>query len=281
MVHAQEKEIKQSIAYLQKLQTDSGGFRAYDPGPKLIEVPPTLRATSAAIRALGYLGGDISKKDACVKFVESCWDAEAGGFANEPKAKPDVFSTAVGLMAVTELRMSADKYADACNKYLTKHAKSFDDIRIAAAGLERAEAKSPKQKDWLKEVEAMATPDGTFGKGDGTARDTASAIVTILRIGASEPGADRTKAWLKVLKAGQRQDGGWGKTDGKASDLESSYRVMRCFVMLKARPDNVDGLRAFIAKCRNADGGYGSAPGQSSTAADTYFAAIITHWLKQ
>jgi hypothetical protein len=86
---------------------------------------------------------------------------------------------------------------------------------------------------------------------------------------------------LQVLRDGQRQNGGWGKdTDAIGSDLETTYRVMRCFVMLKARPD-VEGVRSFVAKCRNEDGGYGVAPGQPSSVGGTYFAAIITHWLKQ
>jgi hypothetical protein len=85
-----------------------------------------------------------------------------------------------------------------------------------------------------------------------------------------------------VLIDGQRQNGGWGKDDSEiASDLETTYRVMRCFVMLKARPANVEGVRSFVAKCRNEDGGYGVAPAQPSSVSGTYFAAIITHWLKQ
>ena len=56
---------------------------------------------------------------------------------------------------------------------------------------------------------------------------------------------------------------------------------MRCFVMLKARPDRVEDVRAFVAKCRNDDGGYGIAPGQPSSVSSTYFASIITHWLKE
>jgi hypothetical protein len=109
------------------------------------------------------------------------------------------------------------------------------------------------------------------------ARDTGGSVVTVLRLGGKT--SDRC---VKVLKAGQRQNGGYGKADSdSASDLETTYRVMRCFVMLKARPDNVEGVRSFVAKCRNADGGYGVAPGQPSSVGGTYFAAIITHWLKQ
>jgi hypothetical protein len=279
LLHAQDAGVKQSITYVQKLQTDLGGFLANEPKAKGIKVEPTLRATSAAVRALTYLGGDVPKKDACIKFVERCWNAESGGFSDEPKGKPDVFSTAVGLMAVVELKMPTEKYAKGAVKYLSNNAKSFEDIRIAAAGLETLKTRSPKNALWSAAVLIMETKDGVYGQGSGQARDTASAVVTLLRLEEFKTQNDRA---LKVLKTGQRKDGGWGKADSDTgSDLESTYRVMRCFIMLKARPDSVDGVRAFLAKCRNEDGGYGIAPGQPSSVGGTYFAAIITHWLKQ
>lgn len=275
---AGEPGLKETIAYVQKLQTRSNGFLAGAPkstAPAL----PTLRATSSAVRALHYFGGDIPYKDACITFVESCHDPATGGFRDTPKGTPDVFSTAVGLMAVTELKMPTDKYAQGAVKYLSDNAKSFEDIRIAAAGLERLKAKSPKNDDWLKEVVKLQNPDGTFGKGPGQARATGGSVVTLLRLGGKVPDTERV---LKVLKAGQRQNGGYGKNDDEiASDLETTYRVMRCFVMLKSKPGNVEGIRSFVAKCRNPDGGYGIAPGQASSIGGTYFASIILHWLKE
>jgi hypothetical protein len=271
--HAGDAAVKQSIAYVQKLQTDGGGFLAQ----AALDKPgvPSLRATSAAVRALHYLGGDIKDKDACIKFVASCHDAESGGFSDVPKGKPGVFETAVGLMAVTELKMPADKYADGASKYLAENAKTFEEIRIAAAGFEAIKKKSPQEKAWLGEVLKI----DVLGNGPGQSRATASAVVTILRLGSKPPAPGEC---IKVLKAGQRQNGGWGKADDEiASDLETTYRVMRCFVMLKARPDNIEGVRSFVAKCRNADGGYAVAPGQPSSIGGTYFASIITHWLKE
>ena len=277
-VQAGEPGVKQTIAYVQKLQAASGGFRSHEPKPDAVKILPTLRATSAAVRALKYLGGDVPNQAACVKFVESCWNAEAGAFSDEPKGKPDVFATAVGLMAVTELNLPTEKYAKAALKYLSDNAESFEDIRIAAAGLERLKAKSPQNDRWQGEVKKLQSLDGIFGKELGQARATGGGVVTMLRLGAKY---DDSAPILKVLKAGQRQNGGWGKADSEtASDLDTTYRVMRCFMMLKARPDNVEGLRSFVAKCRNEDGGYGIAPGQLSSVGGTYFAAIITHWLK-
>ena len=275
--------VKKTIAYVQKLQTESDGFRSHQPKADTDKVEPSLRATSAAVRALKYLGGELPNKDGCIKFVESCWDADAGGFADTPKGKTDVFSTAVGLMAVVELKMPAGKYAGAAGKYLSANAKTFEDIRIAAAGFEAIGKSPPNILEWRAEVIKSTEKDGTFGKGPGAARETASHVVTLLRFAAKPKEPDPFgKALIKVLNDGQHQNGGWGKADSEtAYDLETSYRVMRCYVMLKAKPGNVEGVRSFVAKCRNADGGYAVAPGQPSSVSGTYFAAIILHWVKE
>ena len=273
-------DIRTTIAFVQKLQTSSGGFL---PGPAVKGKMPTLRATSAAIRALKYLEPGkmiaIPKKEMAAKFVASCFDKDSGGFADTPGGKPDVFSTAVGLMAVVELKMPLADYQDSAVKYLSENSKSFEDIRIAVAGLEAIKQDSPRASAWLEQVEKMRNPDGTYGKELGRARDTGGAVVAVLRLKGK---VTDLKQVLKVLKEGQRLNGGYGKADSElASDLETTYRVMRAFVMLKTRPDDVEGIRSFFAKCRNEDGGYAVAPGEPSTVAGTYFAAIIRHWLEK
>jgi hypothetical protein len=275
--HAGDAAAKKSIAYVQKLQSASGGFRAASPKPGS-DVPPTLRATTAGVRALKYLGGNLPNKANAVKFVESCWDANSGGFGNTPMEKPDVISTAIGLMAVVELKMPVDKFADAASKYLSENAKAFEEIRMAAAGFEAINKKAPKAREWAEEVRrGQNKGEFAFGKGPGQARDTASAVVTLHRLLGPPPFATD---YLKPLEAGQRKNGGWGKADGDA-DLETTYRVMRYYHMLKTKPGNADAVRSFIAKCRNEDGGYGVAPGQASSVNGTYFAAIVLHWLKE
>jgi prenyltransferase beta subunit len=276
-IHAGEPGVKQSIAYLQKLQTDSGGFRASEPKAKEPKGEPTLRATSAAVRALKYLGGDVPNKAACIKFVETCWNAEAGGFSDEPKGKADVFCTAVGLMAVAELKMPTEKYAKSAVKYLSENAKSFEEIRMAAAGFEAIGAKSDKHEAWIREITKGRNPDGSYGKGEGKYRATAGSVVTILRLGGK---VDDTENARKILFHGQRPGGGFINDAGK-QDLESSYRIMRFYHMIKDFPPSSTAMRQFVAKCKNADGGYGIAPEQPSSVSGTYFAAIITHWLKQ
>ncbi len=277
-LHAEAR--KQSVAYVRSLQAPAGGFLPSRPDPKSKVAPhPTLRATSAAIRALKYLGGAVPDRDACAKFVAACFDAESGGFRDAPgKGKPDVFSTAVGIMAVKELKMPGATYDEPAVKYLAEHAKSFGDIRIAVAGLEALKRPSPTAAAWLAEVNKKWNADGTAGKDDGVARETASVAVTLLRLG--QKIKDRA-AVLKAMRGDQRNNGGFGKEGAPVSDLETSYRVLRAFVMLKDRPEEVEALRSFVAKCRNDDGGYAVSPNEPSSVGATYFAAILLHWLER
>jgi prenyltransferase beta subunit len=268
------EERKATVAWLQGLQTDDGGFlpSANRQGKS------GLRSTSSALRALNYFQGAPKDKQAAADFVTKCFDNDTGGFADRPGGTPDVPTTAIGLMAVVELGNTTGKVEPAL-KYLGQHVKTFEDIRIAAAGCEAVGARpTPAGEAWLKELVKMRHEDGTFGTGDGAARDTGGAVVAVLRLGGEVPHKDNV---LKTIRAGQRGDGGWGKADAKGSDLESSYRVMRCFHMLKEKPDSADRLKEFIAKCRNKDGGYGTAPGQESSVGGTYYAATILHWLEE
>jgi prenyltransferase beta subunit len=269
---------KATVAWLRGLQAADGGFLPAAPDPAGVRLSKSsLRSTSSALRALKYFGGEAPDRKAAAAFVARCFDKDAGGFGDSPGGKPDVATTAVGIMAVVELKAPTEPYADAVLKYLGDNVKTFEDVRIAAAGLEALGRKGPRDGDWLKQVAKLRHEDGTYGKDDGAARDTGGATVAVLRLGGEVPHKDNV---LKTIKGGQRDDGGWGKAGAK-SDLESSYRVMRCFHMLKEKPANVDRLRMFIAKCRNKDGGYGTEPGQASTVGGTYFASIILHWLEE
>jgi prenyltransferase beta subunit len=272
---ASEKQA--TVAYVQALQTPEGGFlpmKASSPGK------PSLRATGPALRALKYFGGAPRDKEACCRFVESCFDKNTGAFSDQPGGKPDVIVTAVGLMALVELNLPTERYADSCVKFLGEHAKSFEEIRMAAAGFEAVGKRAPEAQQWVAELARTSNPDGTFGKDTGLARDAGGAVVAELRLGAQLSPTQRANV-LKALKNGQRPDGGFGKAGTPDSDLESAYRIVRCLIMLKERPANVAALKQFIGKCRNADGGYGVAPGQPSGVSGTYFAGILTHWLQE
>jgi prenyltransferase beta subunit len=264
-------EKKATVAYLQALQTKEGGFR---PTPKA--AAPSLRATSSSLRALRYFGGKAPDVEAARKFVLSCHDHRTGGFADTPGGKPDVIVTAVGLMALVELKVPTEKYENKAIAFMTDTAKAFEQVRMTAAGLEAVGKKSEKNEEWIRVLRAKQNRDGTFGKGKGLVRETGSAVACLLRLGGTVKDKD---AVVAALDAGQRGDGGFGREGETGSDLETSYRVTRTYVMLGARPKKADALAAFVGKCRNADGGYGVTPGAPSSVGGAYFAGIILHWL--
>jgi hypothetical protein len=278
---AQTPEIQakvQSVLYVKRLQTLGGGFLSEMPDPKSNKLnKANLRATSSAIRALKYLGSEVPNLEVCKKFVASCFDKNSGGFADMPGGKVDVFTTAVGIMAVAELGMPAEPYHAGAVKYLKDNVKTFDDVRIAVAGLERIKEPPPRKTEWLAETMKLTIPP-VAEQPNARARMVASQVVSLLRLG--ETPKD-TASIIKDLQAGQRGNGGFGKDESPKGDLESTYRVMRAFVMLKARPANAESLRNFVHKCRNEDGGYAVSPGQPSSVSGTYFAAIIMHWLDE
>ncbi len=254
-----------SINYVNALRNADGGYRM-----GAIDAPSQLAATNSALRAVKYFGGKPGKKKATDRFVESCYDPATGGFANVPGGKPDVRSTAMGLMSMAELKAPVERKANAITDYFQKNARGLPDIYIAAAALDAAGLRPANPSAWVAEFEATRNADGSYGK---SVSDTAGAAITILRVGGVFK--DRENA-ARQLKTAQKADGGWSAA-GDASDLGTTYRVMRALRMLKAVPD-VDKVRAFVARCRNADGGYGASPGQPSGIGPTYFASIVLHW---
>jgi prenyltransferase beta subunit len=262
---------KGTLDFLYGLQTKEGAYRAA-PGVKT----PSLRATSSALRAIKYFGGEPKQRDATLAFVRSCFDSKSGGFADTPGDKPDVVVTSIGLMALVELKAPRTEFEGPAIDFMTKHASGFEQVRMVAAGLEAVGKGSEKNLQWIKDLVARQRPDGTFGLGDEVARETGGAVAALLRLGAKlkDPEAVR-----KALDLEQRKDGGFGKGGVKGSDLETSYRVMRTYHMLGSKPARADDLRAFVARCRNADGGYGVTPGEPSNVGGTYFAGIILYWL--
>jgi prenyltransferase beta subunit len=266
---------QETISFVQALRNPDGG---YAPAPDRPGTPvrSSLRATTAAIRAMKYLGGEVKDATGTASFVERCYDKATGGFGDYPGEPPSVGTTAVAVMAIAELKAPLEPFRDGAVKYLDERPKTIEDLRIAAAAFEARQARPPKADAWLKQAAANRNPDGTFGTGQGIARATGGTAVLILRLGGT---IENREAVLKALRTGQRPDGGFGSSDRDGSDLESTYRVMRAFVMLKERPAQSEKLEAFVAKCRAAAGGYGPMPGQPPTAGATYYAAIVSHWL--
>lgn len=256
----------------------------YDPGSGAFRVqaggPPSLRAINGAVRVYKMLKADqhgltFPHADAA-KFVRKCLDPQTGGFA-EPNGQPDITISSIGLMAALELGVSKEELKPAMI-YLAKHAKTFEEVRIAAAA-----------------VEAWGVPDCPFDlrpwhtiadelirqkpldPRDGGARQLGSYVAFKLRLGQK---LDQLSDLVKTMQAGQRADGGWGKAGEKSSDLETTYRVMRALHLAQSQPSDPAKLRAFVAQCRNADHGYGVSPGQPSSLSGVYYASYVQNWLK-
>jgi prenyltransferase beta subunit len=274
-------EKQQTIKYLRSLQQPDGGFLSGAQDPKSDTASQSsLRATSSALRALKYFGDDFPDKAKAAAFVKSCFEPKTGTFGDKPGAKGDIALTAVGLMAIVELKMKKEDYADQAILYLTLNAKGFEEIRIAAAGLEAVQEFPKIVKDWIKDVEKTRKPDGSYGEGTGQARATGSAVAMILRVGGTLVDQHRRRA-IDILNAGQRADGAYGKENTSTSDLESTYRVLRAYHLLKEKPKDIAKIRAYVAKCRNEDGGYGVEPNKPSSVGSTYYAGVILHWLDE
>jgi prenyltransferase beta subunit len=270
LAFAQSPEEKAaSLKYLAGLRQESGSYKSEAKGG------PSLRATSAAVRAIKYLGGELANPMQVKAYVQSCYDPPTGGFA-EAGEKPSVLVTSIGVMAAVELGIPESKFPMAID-FLETEAKTFEDVRIGAAALESLKAKPKWLEQWNVVANKQLNNDGTAGKGDGRARDTASVVAMKLRLGF--PVANKDKV-LEMIRASQEADGGWRKGDAKTSDLETTYRVMRAMMLAKERPKNTFKLGEFLKSCRNADGGCGVAPGEPSSASGTYYWAIVSKWLE-
>lgn len=262
-------DLSRTGTYVAALQNPDGGFAAKAGGPS------TLGTTSTAIRVLKNVGGSIPDVLACIRYVSLCRDQESGGFAPTPGGKPDVRTTAVGLMAVAELLTADEAILKGAVGYFSKNVQGFEDIRIAVAGLEAVRTTSPDFEKWTRQVREMRNPDGTFGQGASQARETGGAAAALLRMGVE---LDQRDAVLKALRDGQRPDGAWSKGE-VPSDLEATYRIMRSFFMLKQSPD-LDKLTDFLARCRHDNGSYSVQPGASGDLQGTYYATTVLRWVR-
>jgi len=262
---------EKTAAYVAGFQNPDGGFAARPGGPS------SLASTSSAVRTLGFVAGSIPDVPKCIAFVKSCYDPTVGGFAQTPGGKVDIATTAVGLMALTALKLDTGSYAEGAIAYFSKDVKTFEDVRIAVAGLEAVKATSPDFPKWSEQIKQDQNPDGTFGTGSAQPRATGSKVAALLRMNVTLDPAQKT-AIVAVLRAGQKADGGWAEADGP-SELGTSYRIMRAFFMMKEKPDIVK-LRGFLASHRNSDGGFGPKPGAPSDLSGTYFCSIMGYWAR-
>src|SRR5689334_17552326 len=88
-----------TVRFIQGLRNEDGGYR-----PTAEAAPSQLAVVVSALRGLKYQGGAPVEPDRTRRFVLSCFDEVAGGFGDTPGAPPSVRSTAMGLMALAELK---------------------------------------------------------------------------------------------------------------------------------------------------------------------------------
>ena len=262
-------EMAQSAAYAASHQNKDGGF-----APKVGQ-PSSLGTTHSALKILKHVGGSVPDVLACVEYVKSC-RVPGGGFAPTPGGKPDVVTTALGLMAASELKINDSEMIREAVAFLGKNARSFEEVRMSAAGLEAIGVYSPDAPRWFHQIQGMRNPDGSFGTGAAVPFATGGAAAAILRMGMP---LEHRDAIVKAIRAGQRPDGGWSKDDGP-SDLSSSYRIMRAMYMMHERPD-IDRLLGYVARCRKPDGSYSATPGGEGNLGGTYLGTILVYWSRQ
>jgi hypothetical protein len=249
---------------------ETGAFKVEPKGK------PSLRACNGAVRAIKYLGGELPTPEKVSKFVLSCYDPATGAFA-EPGGKSDVAITAIGVLAAAELGIPKEKYRKAMD-YLKEHAKTFEEVRIAAAAVEAWGVKDCPfdLRPWITVAADEAHKKALPPRDE--ARSAGSYAALILRLGRS---LGDNSLVPETLQAGQRPDGGWGKEGEKGSDQETTYRVMRAMYLLKAKPADAARLRKFLLSCRNEDGGFGVKPGEPSSMSGVYYFAIVSKWLDE
>jgi predicted esterase len=264
------KERAETARFVAAFQNPDGGFAGNVGGKS------SLGSTSSAIRSLTYNGGAIKDVSGCIAYVESCFDKDSGGFAPTPGGKADVGTTASGLMAVAALKLDPEPYTKPAVDFFGKNAKTFEEVRIAVAGLEAIKTTSPDFPRWTEDIQEGRNDDGSFGTGVTKAKDTGSKAVALLRMGVK---LDNREAILATLRGAQQADGGWSQ-DGIKSDLGTSYRIMRCFYMMGEPPD-LERLRGFLARHRQSDGGYRSTLGGAADLGGTYSCSIMLHWARR
>jgi hypothetical protein len=293
LAHSQTEEVAKALdkklandrtaKWVLEQEAPDGGFYPAPVDPRSDAKPrASLRATNAGVKALKYLGFPLLPKQRAkhAAFVLKCYDPKTGAFA-EPGGKPDVTITAIGVMAAGELGIPHEKYAKAMD-YLKENAKTFEEVRIAAAAIEAWGVKDcPFDfKPWM-DVAAKGLGRNLPPIPSGGARAIGSVTAFTYRLGLQKPTDTPPEKIAGYLDLGQLSDGGWAKEGAKESDIDSTYRVMRAYHMLKQKPKDVKKLREFIAARRNKDNGYATEPGGKSSISGAYYAAIITHWLDE
>ena len=190
----------------------------------------SLGATNSGLKVLLHVGGSVPDVLGCIKYVKSCRDS-TGGFAPTPGGKPDVITTAVGLMAASEL-----KIADA------DHDQGGD--RLLSARTPRASRKSgwpspasrpcmaprPTSRGGSSRSRRMREPGRNLRRGAGPGLRDRRRGRGDLADGAEARKTRRDHRARSRPASGPKAAG--PRTTGRP-DLGATYRVMRALFMLQ------------------------------------------------
>src|ERR1043165_9208155 len=90
-------------SYLLTLRNLDGGFRTATAAG-----PSQLLATVGIARGVRYWGGKLPEREKTAAWVSSCYHPSLGAFSDNPGTTPDVRSTALALMALSERRVGKE-----------------------------------------------------------------------------------------------------------------------------------------------------------------------------
>lgn len=267
-------ENRETIAFLNSLQAENGGFRSA-PWLEGELSRPTLRTTRTAVRTYKLLGMSPPNQERIHAFLKSCHDKPSGGFSAEPGGPPDAISTSVALMILHDMEWPYRAYLTDALKFLDDRTVGFEQVRMVAPGLEQLRVTVPNAVHWRSDIERSGNQDGSFGSGPSRARETALNAMALMRLGGI---VDKDRI-ARILLDSQIGDGGFGSATSPDSDLETCYRVVRVLHYLRESRARTFDLERLIDRCRNSDGGYGRRPGERSSLHGTYYATIVRDWL--
>ena len=153
---------RDTIRFVNALRDSDGG---YAPAPARPGTPlrSSLRATAAAVRAMKYLGGELTDPAETRGLSNGATTNRQVDFGDFPGEPPTVTATSVGIMTMVDLKEPTAPIRVAVIKYLVEHTKSEEDMRIAAAAFEAMQVRPSEADAWLKQIAAGRNADGTFG----------------------------------------------------------------------------------------------------------------------
>lgn len=256
--------------FLRGLKRADGGYASQATDPK-----SGLHDTVSALKALRLLDADPDDPERTRAFVHSCSDMATGGFSESPAETPNVFSTAIGLIALRELGETEgfESRAQRAMRFMSENAASAADHFMIIAAHEEGKLPDPVAPSSASFFRARRRQDGAFGE---SARYNAMASAALHR--AREP-VQHPEPVIRRLLGAQGPDGGFADRQGQ-SDVMTTYAVARALTLLKAMPD-IDGLSGYIAALRREEGGYTDTPNAPATAGATYEALSILRWTEE